>query len=215
MQAVGLLRDVGAAPAVAGLLEREPEARVRVAALQALSALERPEDAKLFILAAEDREPEESPAADSLAEEAEQRADKRLAELKDSMSQEVAAILQKQVKTETSVASVRAEMSRLMERAIVGSRRVESEAREETLREGILRALRIMRRRQPHVTASALVERMAPSASPTLIIAELGRMRDEGLVAYEETHVRAETLISLGTGAAPDRLLHDGGPGAG
>ncbi len=42
LQAVGLLRDLGAAPAVAQLLASEPEARLRVAALQALSALERP-----------------------------------------------------------------------------------------------------------------------------------------------------------------------------
>lgn len=145
--------------------------------------------------------PEDSPGGDQLAEEAERKADAKIDELKENVSNELAAVLQRQRVADEKLQSIRAEMARVIDRVIASSRQADLEAREETLRSAILRTLRIQQRRHPRVTASDLVEKMTPEASPTRVIEELEKMRNEGLVTLSDELIAPLTIVRLRSAA--------------
>jgi vacuolar-type H+-ATPase subunit H len=141
--------------------------------------------------------PTEPTGDDQLAEEAERKADEKIEELKKSVSDELATVLQRQRVADEKLQSFRAEMNHLIDRVIVSSRQVDVEAREETLRAAILRSLRLLQRRHRRVSASDLVERLMPEAPGHKVVEELMKMRDEGLLTLSEDPVGPDTIIGL------------------
>lgn len=141
--------------------------------------------------------PTESEDTDKVFEEAEKKADEKVAELKRTMEQEVGSILQKQKIADEKLASVRAEMRSVLDKAISSSRQVENEAREETIREHIIRALATMRRRYPHITTMRLIERLTPEFPPTAVIRELERLKEERQIILSDEQIGPETIIRL------------------
>lgn len=135
--------------------------------------------------------------ADKVAEEAEKKADEKVAELKMKMEREVGNVLQRQRIADEKLAAVSAEMRAVLEKAIATSRQVDNEAREETLREHILRELRVLRRRHPRVTTMHLVERLMPDFSPPAIVRELQRLAEEKRVVLSDEFAGPETTIRL------------------
>jgi len=71
--------------------------------------------------------PTEDPEAEKAVEEAEKKADEKISDLKKAMEQQVAEVLQRQKVADDRVSAVRTEMRRLLDRAIVTSRQVETE----------------------------------------------------------------------------------------
>ena len=106
--------------------------------------------------------PETDAGAGKVAQEAEKRAEQKVSALKATMEQEIGHLLQKQKLTDDSVASLKGEMSGLLDRVIAGSRQLEAEAREETVRDTLLSSIRSENRRHPGrniSVASSLSER--------------------------------------------------------
>ncbi len=127
--------------------------------------------------------PTEEAESESAVETVEKKADEKINELKKTMEGQVSKILETQRIAEDKVMDVRREMRRLIDRAIVGSRQVETEARKEAVREEILRTLRILSRRGPTVSVTDIMARLMPHYSPNRIFMELDKMRMEGLIS--------------------------------
>ncbi len=87
--------------------------------------------------------PTEVPEQENAIEEAEKKADEKISELKKVVESQVEELLQRQRIADDKMASLTGEMRSILDRAIVSSRQVDLEAREETVREHILRQLRI------------------------------------------------------------------------
>jgi hypothetical protein len=136
---------------------------------------------------AEDNEP------DKAIEETQKKADEKIGELKRTIDQQLSEILQRQKLADDRVSGVRTEVRRLLDRAIVGSRQVETEAREEAIREHILRSLRLLRERQPRTTVGDLVSAMPFPAHR--VVPELSRMKEEGLIELNSEPVMPDTLV--------------------
>lgn len=101
--------------------------------------------------------PTDGSEADKTIEEAEKKADEKISEVKKGVETQLSELLERQKMSDDRVSAIRAEMRHLIDRAIVGSRQAETEAREETIREHILRQLRVLRRRQPLTTLKSLL----------------------------------------------------------
>ncbi len=141
--------------------------------------------------------PEKDADSDKLAGEAEKRADEKVSALKKDMEKELSLILQRQRITDEKVSSLRGDMRGLLERAIVESRQVEVQAREEAVREQILRQITLLRRRSRPVTADAVVSRLMENFPPHVVVRELERMREEGSISLSDETVDADTVIEL------------------
>jgi hypothetical protein len=113
------------------------------------------------------------------------------------METQVAAVLQRQKIAEDKVQNVQHEMSHLLDRAIAGSRQAATEAREETVREYVLREIRILRRHRPTTRVEDLVERLRDKVPIRRVVMELERMRTEGLLALSTEVVGPETEVTL------------------
>ncbi len=141
--------------------------------------------------------PTDGSEADKTIEEAEKKADEKISEVKKGVETQLSELLERQKMSDDRVSAIRAEMRHLIDRAIVGSRQAETEAREETIREHILRQLRVLRRRQPLTTLEELVDRLG--LPPQRIFRELERMKAEDIVALSgefrpDTQVRLKSL---------------------
>jgi hypothetical protein len=141
--------------------------------------------------------PDDSPESDKAIEAVEKRADEKLVELKKEMDNQVATVLQRQRIADDKFTGLRHEMAHLLDNAIVQSRQAETEAREETAREYVLRELRILRRRKSTVTAEELVNRLVATVPTSRVVAELTRMKSEGIVELSSEPVGPETIVTL------------------
>ncbi len=85
----------------------------------------------------------------------------------------------------------------MIDNAIQTSRLVESEAREETVRNHILMELKRFSRNKRLVTAEDLVETIAENIPPIRVVRELDNMKDEGIVHFEGKGINPDTKIRL------------------
>lgn len=143
--------------------------------------------------------PEDEPEQDKVAEEAEKKADEKISDIKATMETQISTILQGQRIAEEKMQSIQKEMRHLIDRAIVSSRQVESEAREETIREHILSAYRRLRIRHPRVTVNSLINRLSEEVPfPTgAIIREINKMREDGTLKLSTTDINPDTTIMM------------------
>ena len=129
--------------------------------------------------------PQDDGDADNAIEEVEKKADEKIAAVKKEIEQQVGQILQRQKIADDKVASVTADMRRVVERAIVNSRQAESEAREETVREHLMRTLRVLRARRSKIVLEDILSRLGPIFPVPRVFHELERMKDEGIISFE------------------------------
>jgi len=141
--------------------------------------------------------PEEMGTDTKVSEEAEKKADQKVEQLKAELGSEVAKLLERQKITDAKLSSVTQEMRDIVDRAIRVSRRAEVEAREETVREVILRRLRILRRRKPVFVAQELLSALEPEVPPSILIRQLERLRTEGVVSWDGDEMGPDTVIRL------------------
>ena len=142
--------------------------------------------------------PDESGGSEKLGEEAEKLAENKISTLKKRMDDDIAQILQQQQITDERLGSLQSGMRGLIERAITDSRRLEVEAREETLRRRISVALRILKRRYGDVTAKTLVDNMPSGFPRERVLGELQDMDKEGIVElHPPGSIEPDTLVRL------------------
>jgi hypothetical protein len=139
--------------------------------------------------------PSDETEPDKAVEEVEKRADEKINEIKKTIEQQLSEVLQHQKIADDKVASLGSEMRHLIERAISTSRSVESEAREETIREYILRDLRILRRKTRRPSVNDLIERLEGIFPIGRVIQELYKLRDEGTILLSDKEVNPATTI--------------------
>lgn len=133
--------------------------------------------------------PTDTPEKDRVTEEADRKADMKVQELKREITEELTAVFGRQKITEARMENLMADTKKLLDRVIESSRQVDSEAREETLREAILRVHQTLRHKYPNVRASALVDRLDQELPSTIVeglFEELERLKNEGVFSYSE-----------------------------
>ena len=109
------------------------------------------------------------------------------------MDKELLKMFQKQKITDTKLSSTRDEMRHLLDKAISSSRRLEIEAREETVRDQIRRLIK----RLPKVSAGTIVDRLSISFPPNEVIDEIKEMAQEGELSLSQAHLSPKTIITL------------------
>lgn len=134
---------------------------------------------------------------DCILEEADRKAEEKVAEVKRAMETQLSEILARQRVSDGNVSGFKHEMKRLLESAIQTSRQIDSEAREETLREHILVALRKAMRSQKTMTALEIVKSLSETVPTHRVVLELTTMKSEGLIAYDDENVVPETRIRI------------------
>ena len=114
------------------------------------------------------------------------------------MDQQLSEILKRQQVADDKVSDIKSEMENLLDNAIQTSRLIESEAREETVRNHILMELKRLRRRKPFVTANDLVSNLSSEDIPIpRVIRELEGMKEERVIYYEGDGLSPDTKIRL------------------
>ncbi len=134
---------------------------------------------------------------DSILEEADQKAEEKVATVKRAMDEQLSEILDRQRVSDGNLTEIKREMKNLLENAIQTSRQIDSEARDETVREHILKELRKSMRRGRFLSAENLLDLLSANIPGPRIIGELKNMKDEGLVSYEGSRISPNTLIRI------------------
>ena len=133
----------------------------------------------------------------NILEEADKKAEEKVAEVKKALDTQLSDILARQRVSDDKVSNIRTEMESLLENAIQTSRMIESKAREETVKNHIMRELRKANRRSTILTASELVSSLGEIIPPNKIIRELEIMKEERVLFYEDERIHPETKIRL------------------
>ena len=142
--------------------------------------------------------PDEARPEERIDEEADKKAEQKIRSLTDEVQRQLSEVLKRQELTDDRVTTVTHELGSLVEKAISQSRKVEVEARDETIREHILRAIHLHRHRKRAVTAGDIVDRLKDDVFPIRrVVDELRRMKTEEVISYEGEVLGASTEISL------------------
>jgi len=126
---------------------------------------------------------------------AERRADEKIETLRERMEEQIGTIFAGQQDTDDRVKELQGRLSELVGRAIEDSRKVEHEAREETIRQYILRRLRELQRRKQQVTADDLVTSLGKEFPPQRVISELHEMKEDRILDWDGPGLGPETVV--------------------
>jgi len=128
------------------------------------------------------------------SDEVERRADQKIAALKERLDAQINEVLQRQ---QTDTNSLRNDMEALMDRAINSSRKAEIEARDETLREHILRVLRTATDEGRALKGFEVLDQL-PMFDRSRVVEELRKMRGERVIdSAAHEGLGPNTLIHL------------------
>lgn len=144
--------------------------------------------------------PEKAEAGEKISEEAEKKADEKVKILKKDVDKEVTRLLERQSKTDAKVESIKGELEKIVDKVIAQSRKVEMEAREETLREVIIRELRALYRHNKSVEADVLlksVHKKYPDIDPRRIVREIEAMERDDILSWETGGLGPKTVITF------------------
>ncbi len=121
-----------------------------------------------------------------IEEELERKAQQKVDALKKELSDDLSKMFAKQHITDTKITNLKAELSTLIEKAVSQTRTLESEAREETTREYILRRLRLLKRRKNRIVADDIVERASKDGlNVKRLFDEFVKMKEDGLIDFD------------------------------
>jgi hypothetical protein len=137
-----------------------------------------------------------------ISEETEEIAGKKLDILKKDISNEIAEVFKKQSITDTKVDSVIEELRNLVEKAIIESRKVDMEAREETIKDHIIRSIKRYIRMGEVARADKLLEPIFRKFDFEDVMNEINKMRDDGIIFFEGPAVGPNTEIRLDKNSA-------------
>lgn len=133
----------------------------------------------------------------TILEEADKKAEEKVQEIKTAFDKQLSDILHKQKIADGKVSDIGSELEGLLENAIQTSRMVESEAREETVRNHILKELRILRKQKGTVFAGELVTALSGFIPSIRVRQELNRMKEDGTLFIEDEIITPDTKIRM------------------
>jgi hypothetical protein len=122
-----------------------------------------------------------------IEEEIEKKAQTKVSVLKEELSQDISKILSRQhLNTDAKITALKDELQGLIEKAVNQTRTLETKVREETVRDYIMRRLRVTRRIKKKITAGDIVDRaMEEGFGAGRVITELEKMKADGLISFE------------------------------
>ncbi|MHB8136410.1 MAG: hypothetical protein ACYDH1_19545, partial [Anaerolineaceae bacterium] len=131
--------------------------------------------------------------------EAENKADEKLSQLKSVMDQDIDKMLKHQKITDENLNMIQGQMRTLLEKAIDNSRKVDLEAREETVRELIIRSIKYFRKTKRPVFAEALINHLISKYNLEFhdCFDEIIRMERQGILSLSDKSLEASTSIRL------------------
>ncbi|MBB1344318.1 hypothetical protein H5158_22280 [Pseudoalteromonas sp. SR45-6] len=132
-----------------------------------------------------------------ILEEADRKAEEKVLEIKKNMDKKLEAILAQQKAADGEVVGMRNEIEKLLDSAIQTSRSVESEAREETVRDHILMEIKRLKRIKRTIQARDLVNSLSDSLGGGRVIKEIKRMKDDELLDFTDKIIAPDTKIWL------------------
>lgn len=147
-------------------------------------------------------------AKNDILEEADRKAEEKVLEIKRAMDKKLNDILAQQRASDGEVVGIRNEMEKLLDSAIQTSRLVESEAREETVRQHILLELKKLRRINRHSEADDIVRTLSEHIPSEKIIREIEKMKKDGLLSFEGEHLSPDSEIRLLTIKERNEAIH-------
>ena len=133
----------------------------------------------------------------TILEEADKKAEEKIQEIKSAFDKQLNDILHKQKIADGKVSDIGSELEGLLENAIQTSRMVESEAREETVRQHILKELRLLRKQKRTVVASDIVTALEGFIPARRVIQELKSMKEDGALFIEDKSIAPDTKIRI------------------
>jgi hypothetical protein len=131
---------------------------------------------------------------DKALAETDKKVEEKLQTVKDEMSLEIAALLQKQRIADDRLKNLSTDMQDLFERAIIKARTTESEVREESLKSFITRRIRHLALKNQPATADYIVASLGDNFPSSVIIRELETMKADGILHWQgalqpDTHI--------------------------
>jgi hypothetical protein len=121
-----------------------------------------------------------------LEEELEKKAQEKVDALKKELSNDLSQMFARQHITDKKITNLKEELSTLIEKAVSQTRTLESEAREETIREYILRRIRIIRKRKRRVVADDIVTQAGNDGlNIRRLFDEFIKMKEDGLIDFD------------------------------
>lgn len=132
-----------------------------------------------------------------ILEEADRKADEKVSEIKSALDKQLNDILNRQKIADGKVSDIGKELENLLENAIQTSRMVESEAREETIRNHILSEIRKTRRIGKIAIARDLVDKLGDFLPLQRVVTEIERMKAEGILHFEDEELSPSSKIRL------------------
>lgn len=134
--------------------------------------------------------------SDQVDEVAERKADEKVALVKQSVEMELTRLLQKQSHTDTQIQLLTGEVRSLLNEAISETRRIEEEARDESVREVILRQLETM---DKAVTLGELTELMNEKfgIGANEVMDEMEKLKQEGFLTWPGKRSKSAALVTM------------------
>jgi vacuolar-type H+-ATPase subunit H len=133
-----------------------------------------------------------------ILEEANRKADEKMSDIKQAMDKKLDDILLQQRASDGEVVGIRNEIEKLLDNAIETSRMIESEARDETVRQHILtELLKSNHMGKSVLEAQDIVTTLSGHITAEKIITEVRRMEKDGLVALGNKRLTPDTEIKL------------------
>ena len=122
-----------------------------------------------------------------IEEEIEKKAQEKVNLLKTELSEDISKIFGKQhLSTDAKIGALKDEFQNLIEKAVSQTRTLENKVREETLRDNIMRRLRVTRRVKKKITAGEIIDSFDRDGfSIGQVINELSRMKDDNLINFD------------------------------
>jgi hypothetical protein len=143
--------------------------------------------------------PADGAEQNGIKEEAEKKADAKFTELKSSMEKQISDMLSKQNLADAKMRMLKTEMNNMLNKVIVKSREVEAEAREETLRESIIKIISSYPDRQLPISR-ILAELDCPASSA---LREIKKMEQDGAIEMNSAILAPNSEIRLARPKAP------------
>lgn len=133
-------------------------------------------------------------SSQQVTEESKKRADEKIDLIRTQLQEDVSKLVSRQNLTDSKIAQVGDELRTLISQAIAESRKAEVEAREETIRDHILRAYDALYKQNAHVTLSRITKSLKDRFTNNEIASELFSMKQGGIVKWD---------------GRPDRIAYD------
>lgn len=135
-------------------------------------------------------------AIEGIEAEAEKRASERVDALRQQLLGEMGGILGNQGLEQGKPESITQELEGILTKAIAESRKVETDVRKEAIRGHIFKVLRSLQKRGSRRTAQDVVNRVK-EFPPGLVIEELQRLGEEGMITWDEERLFPDSVIQL------------------